>query len=291
LSQLSDVLASGKFVFTCELNPPKGTDLQSLISKADRLSESITAFNITDSAGSNMAMAPIGVARILAEKHIEPILQVTCRDRNRIALQAELLAASALDLSNVLCMSGDPPGGGDHPDAKAVFDIDAIGLLHAIQAMNSGKDLSGNEMKGDTNLFPGAVVNPGSPDIDKELSRMEDKIKAGAAFFQSQGIYEPHMFEKFMNGARAFGIPILAGIIVLKSANMARYLNSNLPGVYVPDDIVNELESSQDRSATSIEIAGRTISEIRSMCEGVHIMAIGWESRIPKMIEAAGLRT
>ncbi len=289
MSRLSEALSSGEFAVTCELNPPKGTGLGPLFQKAETLRGVVTAFNLTDSAGSNMSMAPIGAARLLAEQGIETILQVTCRDRNRIALQSELLAASALGLTNVLCMSGDPPGAGDHPEAKAVFDIDAVGLLRAVQAMREGRDMSGNELDGPADIFPGAVVNPGAPDLDKELARMRDKIDAGAAFFQSQGVYEPETFARFMEGAKDLGAPVLAGMIVLKSANMARYLNANLPGVSVPDSIVSELESAKDRGAASVAITARIIREIRGTCGGVHIMAIGWESRIPRIIEAAGL--
>ena len=289
MSRLSEILRSGEFAVTCELNPPKGSDLGPLFKKAESLRGSVTAFNLTDSAGSNMSMAPIGAARLLAERGIETILQVTCRDRNRIALQSELLAASALGLTNVLCMSGDPPGVGDHKDAKAVFDIDAVGLLRAVQAMRDGKDVGGNDLDGPTEIFAGAVANPGAPDVDKEVGRMQDKIDAGASFFQTQGIYEPESFARFMEAAGGLGAPVLAGIIVLKSANMARYLNENLPGVFVPPAIVSELESASDRRAASVEIAARVIREVRGMCAGAHVMALGWEARIPRIIESAGL--
>ena len=290
MSRLSEVLSSGEFAVTCELNPPKGADLGPLFKKAESLRGSVTAFNLTDSAGSNMSMAPIGAARLLAERGIETILQVTCRDRNRIALQSELLAAAALGLPNVLCMSGDPPGVGDHADAKAVFDIDAVGLLRAVQAMQGGADMGGNDLDGPVEIFAGAVANPGAPDVDKEVGRMQDKIEAGASFFQTQGIYEPESFARFMEAASGLGAPVLAGIIVLKSANMARYLNENLPGVFVPPAIVSELESTADRRATSVEIAARVIREVRDMCAGAHVMALGWEARIPRIIESAGLK-
>lgn len=289
MSRFSKALSSGKFAVTCELNPPKGVNLDPLFKKALALDGSVDAFNLTDSAGSNLAMAPIGAARLLAEKGVETILQIACRDRNRLALQSEMLAAGALGLSNVLCMTGDPPGRGDHAEAKAVFDIDAIDLLRALSALSSGRDFAGNELKGTPEVFAGAVVNPGASDLDRELSRMEDKVKAGAAFFQSQAVYDPEPFEKFMVRAREFGVPVLAGMIVLKSAKMARNLDATLPGVSVPQPIIDEMERAEDRTAASTRITAELINQVKSLCDGVHIMAIGWESKVPAILAAAGL--
>ena len=290
MNRLADKIKNKQFVITGELNPPKGIDLESLFKKAEGLKGCVDAINLTDSAGSNMSMAPIAVAKLMEDKGTESILQVTCRDRNRIAIQSELLGASALGISNILCMSGDPPSGGDHPDSKPVFDIDAVQLLNVIDSLNAGSDMSGNKLNESTDLFAGAVVNPGSEDLDKELARMEQKIEAGASFFQSQGIFDVKLFEKFMESANRFNVPVLAGIIVVKSGNMARYLNSNLPGVTVPDEIIDDLESSKDRVESSVKIAGRIIRDVSSLCSGVHIMAIGWESRIPSIVSEAGLK-
>ena len=288
MSSFTESLESDRSLVTCELNPPKGTDLVSVYDKAGLLSGWVDAFNVTDSAGSRMTMAPIAMAHLLLDRGFEPILQITCRDRNRLALQSELLAASALGIGNILCMSGDPPGAGDHPDAKAVFDIDAVALLRAVQSLGSGSDMSGNELRGTPEINAGAVVNPGVDDLDKEVRRMEEKIEAGGAFFQTQAVYEPATFERFMNAARRFNVPILAGLIVLKSARMARNLNANLPGVHVPEGIIAELETADSRQDKSVEISARIIREIRPMCRGVHIMAIGWESRVPEILDAAG---
>jgi len=289
LETFSDALSSGEFVVTTELNPPKGTDLGPLMRRAESLSGMVRAFNVTDSAGANMTMAPIGAAHLMIDRGIEPILQVTGRDRNRIALEGEVLAAAALGIRNVLCMSGDPPGRGDHPDAKGVFDLKAETLLEAVTAMNSGKDMYGNELKGTPTLFAGAVANPGADDVDTELARMEDKVRCGASFFQTQAVYDAVSFEKFMEGARGFGVPVLAGMIVLKSGGMARFLNDKLPGVSVPQSIVDEMDGAEDRAAAGVRITARLIDEVRGMCDGTHIMAIGWESRIPAILEAAGL--
>ena len=288
LSRLAEALESGKFVTTTELNPPKGTNLAPLFEKAERLREMVDAFNLTDSHSSRMAMAPLAVARLLLDRGIEPILQVTCRDKNRIALQSDLLGAHALGISNVVCMSGDHPSAGDHPDAKPVFDLEAIALLRAVTSLQSGEDIGGNELKGNPSFFAGAVVNPGAPDLDKELRRMEEKIEAGAGFFQTQAVYDPGAFERFMTGVQKYRVPIIAGFIMLKSGNMARNFNANLPGVSVPEEIIQELDETEDRKEKSAEIAARIIREIKPMCQGVHIMAIGWESLIPQTLRAAG---
>ena len=289
MQTFSESLKSGKFVVTTELNPPKGTDLRRLFNDADALSGMVDAFNLTDSPGANMSMAPIAAAHLMRDRGIEPILQVTGRDRNRIALEGEILAAAALGVTNVLCMSGDPPGRGDHPDAVGVFDLRAETLLEAVAAMNSGSDMYGNELRGTPSIFAGAVANPGADDLDTELARMEEKVRMGASFFQTQAVYDAATFETFMETARGFGVPVLAGMIVLKSARMARFLDANLPGVSVPDSIVVEMDSAEVPAETSIEITSRLIREVRDMCDGTHIMAIGWESRIPEILERSGL--
>jgi len=289
LLAFSKTLESGEFVVTAELNPPKGTDLGPLFERAEMLRGWVDAFNLTDSAGANMTMAPVAVAHKLLDRGIEPIVQFTGRDRNRIALEGDMLAAYALGVTNLLCMSGDPPGAGDHPDAVGVFDLRAETLLEAATKLNAGADLHGNRLSGATVLFAGAVVNPGADDVERELARMEDKARLGAAFFQTQGVYDPSAFESFMARAGEFGVPVLAGVIVLKSARMARFLNSRLPGVNVPQPLIDEMEAAADPSAAGVEIAARHIRELRGMCDGVHVMTIGGEARIPAILAAAGL--
>ena len=285
----SESLKSGKFVVTTELNPPKGTDLRTLFRDAESLNAMVDAFNLTDSPGANMAMAPIAAAHLMRDRGIEPILQVTGRDRNRIALEGEILAAAALGINNVLCMSGDPPGRGDHPDAVGVFDLKAETLLEAVSSINSGSDMYGNKLKGTPSIFAGAVANPGADDLDTELARMEEKVRMGASFFQTQAVYDASTFATFMDTARGFGVPVLAGMIVLKSARMARFLDEKLPGVSVPGRIIDEMDSATVPSEAGVEITSRLIRDVRDMCDGTHIMAIGWESRIPAILTSAGL--
>jgi methylenetetrahydrofolate reductase (NADPH) len=285
----AESLSSGRFLVTAELNPPKGTDLNELMRKAETLRDWVDAFNLTDSASAIMTMAPLAAAARLKEAGFEPILQVTSRDRNRIAVQGDLLAGAALGLSTIVCMGGDPPGAGDHPEAKGVFDLDTMALLQAATSLNGGKDYMGNALKGAPDFCIGAVANPGAPDLDKEIARMQEKVDGGATFFQTQAVYEPESFAKFMERAQVFGKPVLAGFILLKSGSMAKRLNETLPGVSVPQALIDEMDAAEDKSAQSIEIAARVIKEIKGMCQGVHLMAIGWESRIPPILEKAGI--
>tara|TARA_B100001146_G_scaffold222419_1_gene234776 strand:+ start:76 stop:903 length:828 start_codon:yes stop_codon:yes gene_type:complete len=273
------------------LNPPKGINLEKLFKKAELLKERVVAINITDSAGSNMTMAPIAVSHLLNNRGIEPILQITGRDRNRIAIQADLIAASTLGITNILTMSGDPPKHGDHPEAKPVFDLNSTQVLDAMRAMQAGKDLGGNSLEGNPEFFRGAVVNPGAKDLETEFVKMEEKVASGAQFFQTQAIFEPAALEKFMVTAKKFNVPILAGIIVLKSTKMANYLNSYLPGISIPKNIIKSLELS-DRDAIkkeSVSITANIIKEIRNMCDGIHVMAIGWENMIPNILDESNI--
>jgi len=287
MSTLAAALNSGNFVVTTELNPPKGTNLTALFEKADLLKGRVTACNLTDSHTARMTMSPVAVAHLLLDRGVEPILQVTGRDRNRLALQADLLGAAALGITNIVCMSGDDPQSGDHPQAKPVFDLDAITLLRALSSLQAGYDLGGNQLNGTPGFYAGAVVNPGAADLTKELQRMEDKVQAGAQFFQTQAVYDPRTFETFMNAAQKYHIPVLAGVLLLKSGTMAQYLNDNVPGISVPAALIQELEEVQDRTAKSVEIGSRIIKQLKPMCHGVHLMTLGWEARIPQLLQAA----
>lgn len=286
---LAELLQSGQFAITTELNPPKGTNVAPMLERAESLRGAVDAFNLTDSHTARMSMSPIAAARLLLDRGFEPILQMTCRDRNRIALQADTLAAAALGVRNIVTMTGDHPGGGDHPDAKPVFDIDSTALLRALAGLRDGKDMSGADLRGSPELFVGAVVNPGADDLDREIGRMEEKIAAGAAFFQTQAVYDAGDFEQFARRVESYGVPIIAGCIMLKSGNMARNFNANVPGISVPDAIIarmdNAAESANARRRESASITAEIIRDIRPMCQGAHIMAIGWEALIPDIIE------
>jgi 5,10-methylenetetrahydrofolate reductase len=286
---LSELLDSGTFAVTAEINPPKGVDIQATLSKAEALRGFVDAINLTDQQSANMSMSPLALASLLMQRGPEIILQVTCRDRNQIAVQGDLLGAGALGVENILCMTGDPVATGDNPEAKTVFDLDSIGLLRTASTLMEGKDMGGNDLKGAPAFYLGAVVNPAASELADEIIRMGDKVEAGARFFQTQAIFDPVQLEEFMNMVRPLGVPVLAGLIVLKSGDMARSLNLRLPGVLVPDAIIDELDAAEDKAQKGIEIAGRIIRDVRGLCSGVHIMAIGWERRIPQVLAAAGV--
>jgi len=290
-----EVLNSGKFVITSEIGPPKGTNIEKMLHHIDLLKDKIDALNVTDHQSSVMRFPSIGGCLAIKEQGGEPILQVTCRDRNRLALQAELLFAYTRGIRNVLCLTGDAVVVGDHKAAKGVFDLDSAQLLKTIRQMESGKDLGENELDGAVEFCAGAIVTPEANPIEPQLIKFEKKIEAGAEFFQTQAIYDLDNFAKFMEYARQFPVKILAGIILLVSARMAKYMNENVPGVFVPQNLIDELASAPKGEALNrgIEIAGRMIAtlEKESMCHGVHVMAIGREEVVPDILAAAGLAT
>ena len=292
MRKVSDLAAAGTFLKTTELTPPKGADCAPLVALAERLRGAVHAFNLTDCHSARVSMAPLAAARRLLEVGIEPIVQMTTRDRNRIAIQADLLAAAALGVSNVTLMTGDAPAHGDHPDAKGVFDLTAAELIAAAHTLNTGRDLAGGALRGAPDLCIGAVVNPGAQDLDRELARMAAKVEAGARFFQTQAIYEVGTFEAFRERLERLRLPkvvLLAGVIPLKSVRMARYLNANVPGIHVPDAAIQELAAAADPAAAGVALAARAVRAVRPLCEGVHLMALGMEGRIPAIMDAAGV--
>ena len=290
-----EVLKSGKFVITSEIGPPKGTNIEKMLHHIDLLKDKVDALNVTDHQSSVMRFPSIGGCLAIKERGGEPILQVTCRDRNRLALQAELLFAYTRGIRNVLCLTGDAVVVGDHKAAKGVFDLDSAQLLKTIRQMESGKDLGGNDLDGAVEFCAGAIVTPEANPIEPQLIKFEKKIEAGAEFFQTQAIYDLDKFAKFMEYARQFPVKILAGIILLVSVRMAKYMTENVPGVFVPQNLIDELASAPKGEALNkgIEIAARMIATIKkeSMCDGVHVMAIGREEVVPDILKAAGLTT
>jgi len=290
-----EVLKSDKFVITSEIGPPKGTNIEKMLHHIDLLKDTGAALNVTDHQSSVMRFPSIGGCLAIKEQGGEPILQMTCRDRNRLALQAELLFAYTRGIRNVLCLTGDAVVVGDHKAAKGVFDLDSAQLLKTIRQMEAGKDLGGNDLDGAVEFCAGAIVTPEANPIEPQLIKFEKKIEAGAEFFQTQAIYDLDKFAKFMEYARQFPVKILAGIILLVSARMAKYMTENVPGVFVPQNLIDELAAAPKGEAINkgIEIAGRMIATIKkeSVCQGVHIMAIGKEEVVPDILKAAGLAT
>jgi methylenetetrahydrofolate reductase (NADPH) len=292
MSLLERRVEAGQFAVTTELTPPKGTDLGELFNKADALKGHVHGINLTESHRARMTMEPKSVGRLLLERGIEPIVQITARDRNRIAIQADLLGAAALGIENFVFMSGDSPLDGDHPEAKPVFDLAAPDMLRAAASLRSGRDMSGNALSGSPHYFLGAVTNPAAKNFAAEVENTRRKIDAGAQFLQTQAIYDPTLLEKFLNQVQPDGVAILAGIIPLKSAKMARWLNSSIPGIVVPEALLLELDATAagDEVTKGIEIAGRVINALRPYCAGVHIMAMGWEQHIVSILDAGGVQ-
>jgi 5,10-methylenetetrahydrofolate reductase len=288
-----DSLESGKFVVTAEVGPPKGTDIKEMLHHAEALKGKLDAVNVTDNQSAVMRISSLAISKILLDEGHEPILQMTCRDRNRIGLQADLLGASVMGIRNVLCMTGDHPNAGDHKEAKPVYDVESVQLLDIVNSMNNGQDMMGNEMKGATEFFQGAVVTPESNPIEPQLMKFEKKVKAGARFFQTQAIYDIDKFKGFMKTARKSPAKILAGIVLLKSAGMANYMNKFVPGINVPQDLIDEIKTAGKEKAldTGIGIAARHIKQLMDakVCDGVHIMAIGAEDKVPLIMEKAGI--
>jgi len=283
---LCDKIKAGKFILTSEIGPPKGTDIEEMLKDAELIKDRVDAVNVTDLQSSVMRVGSLAICKFLIERGIEPVFQITCRDRNRLALQSDLLSAAVFGVKNILALTGDHPALGDHPQAKPVFDLDSVQLLEAIKTLESGKDMVGKELKGKPEFCTGAVVNPGADPIEPEIVKMEKKIEAGAQFFQTQAIYDVMLFKKFLDAAKHLKTTIIAGIVLLKSAGMAKYMNKNVAGVSVPDSL---MDKTQDKSATSIEIAARLIKELKPISQGIHIMPIGWDKKVPMVLDAAGL--
>ena len=287
MSVLASNFDSGQFVITSELTPPKGTDLSGLKSKGVAVSAYIDAFNVTDSHASKMSMTPLAAAHSLISDGIEPILQMTTRDRNRIALQSDMLGAWVLGIRNLVCMGGDPPHLGDHPDAKPVFDLSTMDLISAAASLTSGADLMGNSLNQATGFFIGAVVNPGAADLTQEITRLEEKIDAGARFFQTQAIFDADLFDRFMERIAHLDIAILAGIMPIKSAAMATFMNEKIPGIDIPEALIKRIYEAEDKIEESIAITADIIAGVRGSCQGIHVMALGWEEHIPIILRRA----
>jgi methylenetetrahydrofolate reductase (NADPH) len=291
ISSFKKALESGKFVVTSEVAPPKGTNLDKMPHHIELLRDKVDAINVTDHQSSVMRFPSLGGALLVKEMGGEPILQMTCRDRNRLALQADLLFAASRGINNVLCLTGDSVILGDHKEAKGVFDLDSSQLLAAIRRLEKGKDLGGNDLDGSVSFCAGAIVTPEANPIEPQLIKFEKKIEAGAEFIQTQAVYDLDNFKRFMEYAKQFPVKILAGVILLTSAPMARFMNKNVAGVNVPQELIDEMASALKGRALDkgIEIAGRMIKRIRDekMCDGVHVMAIGREEVVPDILSAA----
>jgi len=281
----AEKLESGKFVVTAEVSPPKGPDMSGVLEAAGLLKDLVDAVNVTDNQRAMMRMAPVALCRKLWEMGIEPVMHVTCRDRNRLALQSDLLAAHAMGIFNILAMSGDYPTMGDQPGTKPVYDLDSVQLLQLIEKMNKGIDFQDGPIDSQTSFIAGAVANPGSRPLDVQLIKLNKKVEAGAGFIQTQAVFDVGAFVEFMDAIKYLKIPVIAGIIPLRSARSARFMNEKIPGVRISEEIIKRMELACDPTTEGLIIAAETIQEIRPVCQGVHIMPIGGHENTRHLLE------
>ncbi len=296
-SNLHRMLKEGNFAVTAELGPPRGADAERVREKARFLKPFVDAANVTDNQSAVVYMSSLASSKIMLEEGLEPVFQITCRDRNRLALQSDLLGASALGIRNVLLLTGDHPCVGDHPEAKGVFDLDSQQLIDLARKMrDEGKLLNGKELTKSPEFFIGAAASPFNEPLHVHLLQMERKIKAGVEFFQTQIVYDLERFDRWMQevvkrgfAERAF---ILAGVAPLKSVGMAKYMKNCVPGISIPESIMKRMEKAEDKKAEGIQICLEVIEGVRKIkgVSGIHIMAIGWEEIVPELVEKAGLR-
>jgi len=288
---LKERLESGKFVVVAELQPPKGNNLSELFENAELLRGRVDAINVPELQNAIMRIGSLSVCTLLKSKGMESIYNLSCSDRNRLVLQSELLDASALGLTNVLLLQGDHPSIGDHFEAQAVFDLDVMGLLNAAKRLQEGYDLMGNDLQGKPQFCVGAQVNAGAKGhvLDLEIMDMEKKIRMGVDFFFTNSVYDLSLFEFFAKKVAHFKVPIIAGITLLKSVGMARYINKHVEGTSIPDPIIDQLMKASDKQKASIEIAGGLIKELKGLCQGVQIIPIGWEKLVPALLDHVGL--
>ncbi len=292
-----ETLKTKDFIVTAEAGPEKGSNIAKLVEHIELLKDRVDGLNVTDNQSAVMRYPSLGTCLLIKEHGGEPILQITCRDRNRLAIQADLLFAYSRGINNVLCLTGDAIDTGDHKEAKPVFDLDSVQLIHLVHTLNSGKDMVGNELDGGVDFCIGASATPSADPIEPQLLKFQKKLDAGMDFIQTQAVYDMDELKRFMENFHKMdnvdGVKILAGIVPIWGAKMARYMNENVPGIYVPQYLIDEIDQAPKgtKAAKGIEMAGRLIKQIKEekICDGVHIMAIGREERVPAILEAAGI--
>jgi 5,10-methylenetetrahydrofolate reductase len=295
-SNLEKVLEGGYFAVTAEVGPPKGTSASVIQKKGETLKSYCDAMNVTDNQTAIVRMSSLSGCVLLKEMGIDPVMQMVVRDRNRIAIQSDILGAVALGIRNILCISGDHQKFGNHPTAKGVYDIDSIQLVQTLKTMRDEKKfLCGEAVSGEVPLFIGAVENPFADPFEYRVIRLAKKVKAGADFIQTQAVYDVGKFAKWLEMVRDHGLDkevhILAGVIPIKSVGMVRYMRDNVSGVSVPDEIVTRMEDAKDTKEEGVKIILEIIEQLKEIdgIHGIHIMAVAWEDIVPVIVERAGL--
>jgi methylenetetrahydrofolate reductase (NADPH) len=291
MSKFRDALARGEFVITGEVAPPHGTDYSAMLESVRKLSPVCHALNVTDNQGATLHLSSLAASRVVLENGngCEPIFQQTCRDRNRLALQSDLLAAWTLGLENVLVVTGDDPRGGDHPKAKGVFDLDSTQLLEVTKGMNAGLDMNGTPLDGATDFFMGGALFPEAEPWEIQLEGAQQKIEAGATFFQTQAVTDIDKFVRAADALAPTGAKLIAGILLYKSPRVINFINSRLAGLMVPEWISDRINAAEKPLEEAIAIATEQARELRDVAHGVHIMPLGSDDAVGRILEGAGL--
>jgi 5,10-methylenetetrahydrofolate reductase len=290
MSRLRELLDAGTFVVTGEIAPPLGTDLSAMRASVEAIAPVCDAINVTDNQGASLHLSSLSASRVVLDMGHEPIFQQTCRDRNRLALQSDMLAAWTLGLENLLAVTGDDPRGGDHPQAKGVFDLDSTQLAQVAAGFNAGHDMQGRPLKGGTDFFIGAAMFPEAEPWDVQRARIEEKIAAGVRFFQTQAVFDLDKLARATDVAHAAGAKVIAGILVLRSPRVIKFINERLAGLMVPAHIASRIEGAEDPAAEAVLLATEQAAALRGVADGVHVMALGLDAAVPRIIREAGIK-
>lgn len=289
MSRLRDLLDAGTFVVTGEVAPPRGTDLDAMRRSVELMAPVCHALNVTDNQGASLHLSSLSASRAVLDMGVEPIFQQTCRDRNRLALQSDLLAAWTLGLENLLVVTGDDPRSGDHPGAKGVFDLDSTQLLQIAERMNHGEDMNGRALKGGTGFYVGAAMFPEAEPWDVQLDRAREKVAAGARFFQTQAVFDIEKLTRATDEMHAAGAKVIAGILLLRSPKVIDFINERLAGLMVPEPIAARIRSASDPAEEAVRLAIEQAREIRRVADGVHIMPLGLDAAVERIVSEAGI--
>ena len=295
-TNLEKVLESGQFAVTAEVGPPKGSSPAVIRRRGELVRNSVDAVNVTDNQTAVVRMSSVAGCAILKTIGVDPVMQIVCRDRNRIAIQSDVLGAIALGIGNILCLSGDHQRFGNHPSSKGVFDIDSMQLIQTLKSMRDEKQfISGDDVSGEVPIYIGAAANPFADPFEFRVTRLAKKVKAGADFIQTQAVYDVDRFRRWMEAVCERGLDeevhILAGVIPIRSVGMARYMRDYVAGVTVPDEIITRLEQAEKAREEGVRIPLEIIEQLKEIpgLHGIHIMAVGWEDIVPEIVERAGL--
>jgi 5,10-methylenetetrahydrofolate reductase len=289
MSRLREALDRGEFVITGEVAPPHGTDYSAMLASVEKLGPYCHALNVTDNQGATLHLSSLAASKAVQDAGHEPIFQQTCRDRNRLALQSDLLAAWTLGLENVLIVTGDDPRGGDHPKAKGVFDLDSTQLLAVARGLNEGIDMNGTALTGSTGFLLGGAMFPEAEPWEIQLERAIQKAEAGATFFQTQAVTDIQRFARAAEALEPYGVKLIAGVLLFKSGRVIDFINERLAGLMVPESIASRVKGAADPLAESVLIATEQVRELRHLAHGVHIMPLGADDTVPQILEGAGL--